>query len=470
MSTMEAFQKVKYDIVIKGGDVIDTKEKTRTIANVGIIKDKVSIITRAEIEGKKTIDATGKFVCPGFIDIHSHLDIDTSDYTAGLALGQGITTALTGNCGLSEFPIETFLKQTEERGYALNIATLVGHSFELRKLAGMEDAHAIASKDQIALMVELAEQALDEGAFGISMGLEYIPDVQKDEIYALASVAAKYDKLVPIHTRLDAYRSAEGLKEVFDIAQITGARVHISHLGYQCGYGQIEQAIQMLEEMREQGYKITCDSGAYEATGNYIGSQIFAPGWTERYGVNIDSLMVSSGPYIGQRCTTELWEELRKTAPQTLVTAFIGKYHEFIRALQLPYVCVSTDGGLGATPGEGHPQDTGTFPRVIGRFARELNAFSMIDAICKSTILPAQIIGLENKGWIGSGSDADIVIFDPNRIIDHAEYAGIGKPDAACEGMEYVIINGVPVMEAGQINKDVKPGKTIKQRNKIWSR
>ena len=318
-------------------------------------------------------------------------------------------------------------------------------------------------------MVEYAEQALDEGAFGISMGLEYIPNVTRDELFAIASVAAKYGKLVPIHTRLDAYRSAEGLKEVFDIAQITGAKVNISHLGYQCGYGQIEQSLLMIDQMWEKGYKIWFDTGAYEATGNYLGSQIFAPGWTQRYGVKIDALMISSGPYIGQRCTENLFNELKSRAPETLVTAFIGKYHEFIRAFQHPYAVVSTDGGLGAKPGEGHPQDVGTFPKVIGRFARELNVLSLMDAIRKSTILPAEIIGLNNKGWLGTGADADLVIFDPDRIIDRAEYAGMGQCDAPCEGIEYVLVNGVSVLEGGKINKGIKPGNVIKQENKLWS-
>ncbi len=456
-----------YDYVIKNGTVIDPKSELTTLANVGIIKDKIGIVTRQDINGKQVVDATNKIVCPGFIDIHSHLD--SSDYAGGLSVAQGITTSLTGNCGISEFPIKKFLDKTEQNGYILNQATCVGQSWKLRELAGLKDPNAVATPKQIAQMAEYAEQALAEGAYGISLGVEYAPATTKEEIIALAKVASKYDKLMPVHSRYGCNRFAEDMNEFMEIVKLTGVKLQISHLGYQYGYGQMDAALLMIDKMWEQGYPIMCDSGLYEAFATFIGSEVFAPGWLEWFGCSMNDLVICSGPHAGKHCTEELYQEIRAHAPQTVGTAFVGKLHEFIRAIQHPAVVVCTDAGLGKKPGDGHPQDVGTFPKLLGRVVREQNALTLMEAIRKSTILPAQIMGLDNKGWLGTGADADIVIFDPNRVIDKADYSGIGEADALPEGIEYVFVNGTAVVENEKVMADRRPGKVLREENKIWT-
>ena len=294
-------------------------------------------------------------------------------------------------------------------------------------------------------MVRLAEIALSEGALGVSLGLEYAPGTTLEEVLPLAHLAAGYDKLMPIHTRTDAFDFAKGVHEAIKIMELTGVRVQISHFAYQYAMrGVMRYALHMVEEARAKGLPLFCDTGAYEAYATFIGSPVFAPGWEERSGCTLHDLMVSSGKYAGMHCTPEILAEIQETAPTTIGTAFVCNHSEVILALQQPYCMISTDGGisLARAPRENHPEGAGTYPRILGRFVREENALPLLDAITKASWLPAQQLGLGNKGWLGEGADADIVVFDPNTIIDNAEYVGLGEPDAPPTGIEEVIVNG----------------------------
>lgn len=460
-----------FDIVISNGTIIEPKTQIQTVGNIGIKDGKISTVTRNPLEGKEAIDARNKIVCPGFVDIHSHLSFPL--YTAWLSARQGITTCLSGNCGLTPMmPVRDYLDQMEQKGYPINFATLAGHSWTFREMVGIRDPHAAASPSQIEEMEKIAEQALEDGAIGISFGIEYAPGATMEEILPLAAIAAKYDKLVTIHTRRDSLDFAGGLYEAIEISEKTGARVQISHLAYQFGVHPevAHMALCMIDRAIERKLPILCDSGIYEAFATFVKSAVFDDGWHERYGCQVSDLMISTGKYVGQRATQEMIDDIKANEEGTIGTAFVGVLPDLALALKRPYTMVSTDGGLSDKPGNGHPQDAGTFPRVFQKLVREQGVLTMMEAVEKSSYLPAKQMGIADaKGWIGTGADADLVVFDPKTIRDNADYVGIGQPDAPPDGIEYVIVNGVAVVSEGKAIEDMLPGKILRQQNKAWT-
>lgn len=459
-----------YDIVIKNGTIIDPKKKLQTVGNIAIQNGKMEAVSREKMAGKTEIDAAEKIVCPGFIDIHSHLNYAL--YPAWMAAKQGITTTLSGNCGITpKLPIKEYLDEMEAQGYPINWATLVGHSWKLREEVGLDDPNEKASQKQIDQMVQLTEQALSEGAFGLSLGLEYSPGATAEEYLPLIAVAAKYDKLVPIHIRTDALDFAAGLKEAIDMMKKTGARIHISHLAYQFGVHPevTDMALCMIKNAIDQGLPLLCDSGMYEAFATFIQSAVFDGAWYDRYNCKLEDLMISSGKYLGQRATPEIFEYVRTQEEATVGTAFVGVLPDLAKAIKQPFTMVSTDGGLVDDEGQGHPQDSGTFPRLFQKLVREQGVLTMMEAVYKSTYMPAKQMGIAHrKGFIGSGADADLVVFDPKTIKDNSDYIGIGKPDADPTGVEYVIVNGVPVIFDSRPITENLPGRILKQDNTVW--
>ncbi|MDO4552572.1 MAG: amidohydrolase family protein [Bacillota bacterium] len=461
----------KYDVVISGGTLIDPKSRRRTVGSVGIRNGKIAAVNRTEMEGTEVFDASGLVVCPGFVDIHSHLHKPL--HGVWCALRQGITTVLSGNCGILNYmPLGKFLDELEREGYPLNFGTLVGHSWKLREMAGLTDPYRAADSSQRAEMLRLAEEALEEGAFGISLGLEYAPGADRQELLPLVKLAAKYDKLVPVHARTDALDFAPGLREIIELMEETGARLHISHLAYQYSlYPDVgAMALSMIDAARARGLPLFCDSGVYEAFATLIQSAVFDPGWYKRYNCRLSDLMVCSGKYLGRRCTEEIYEYVRTRETETVGTAFVGLVPDMIAFLKKDYVMVSTDSGLVDQPGMGHPQDAGTYPRLFGKVVREYGQLSLMDAIVKCTWLPACQMGIEeSKGWLGAGADADLVVFDPASIEDKADYVGLGRPDAPPAGIRRVLVNGQVMVKDGETLEDRRPGRILRKPNRLWA-
>ena len=467
MDMKDDFLNVEYDYVIENGTVIDPKTETRTIANVGVKGDKVAVVTRAELKGKKKIDATGKIVCPGIVDPHSHADGQV--FSAHVMASMGVTSIIIGSCGVGPYPTQAFLKELYESGYPINCGALTPESWKLRDLAGIESPYHKASEKQIAMMADWVEKDLLEGAMGVSFGLEYAPKTSWEELTAIAKVAAKYDKPVPIHSRAGGWNGLAATREIVRLQEETGARVLISHHVYQCGQGMLAESLPIIEKAYRQGYKIAVDSGAYGDFACPIGSEVFCEGWQEIYGCSYHDILAGTGPLVGQRLTEKTFEELRKADPDATVTAFVGKPHEVTLALRQPYTMISTDGGFpNLAPGLGHPQTAGTYPKILAEIVRDQDALSMMEFVKKATLMPAEFFGLKSKGWIGEGSDADILIFDPERVKDNAAFPGLGDPMAAPDGIEHVFVNGVPVIQNGELVEDARPGRAISSKAKLW--
>ena len=455
-----------YDLVIQNGRLMDPGRNLDTRGNVAVSDGKIKRITRETIHGRTTIDARGSVVCPGFIDIHAH--VDGNLYPAQCMVRQGVTTTVGGNCGLSPLEIGRFLDSVEVNELPLNSATFIGHSFSMREAAGATDRYQPATQEQIEAMKDMLHQGLEEGAVGLSLGLEYSPGASLDEVLELARVCAVYGKPVAIHTRYDAWRGVEGFAEAVRICEETGAPVQISHVVYMVGMGQMNAALSVLDDARNRHLDLTADSGVYSAFATFLGSAVFDD-WPGKYGCRYEDMVAATGPHSGQRFTEEVFKRWRRETPDMAVIAFVGRESEIGEALTRPYMMVSTDGAVGnPSPGTGHPQDAGTFPRLLGTHVRETGLLSLMDALRKITIMPAERLGLRHKGRLAVGCDADIVVFDPKTVRDKAEYPVSGKPDAPPEGISHVVVNGEPVVVDGYLLEGRGPGRSVRVKNEVW--
>lgn len=454
---------MKYDVVIKNGTIIDPKRRKSTIANLGILNNKISSITREEIEGVVEIEVKDKIVCPGIIDIHAHVEgnLDCGKVMAAM----GVTTVYNGNCGMSPENLKTFYKDNEY--FLINQIEQIGHT-NLRELVGVYDRYKSSGDEEIEKMKIILKEAFEDGASGLSFGLEYVPGSSKREVLELAKVAAKYGKLVSIHTRGDSYGGLSTLREAIDITRKTGAAVNISHLTYQFGMGMATEALNMIEDALKEGLDISVDSGLYSGFATAIGSAVFDEGCLEKWGCDYNSLIAGTGKYKGQRLSKEIYEELRRDYPEETGIGMVGEEYEVFQILEKPYVMVCTDGGTLYDKGiPGHPQDAGTYPKFFRTMVREQHRISWMEAINRCTYMPAKRLGLKNKGIIQIGADADILIFDPKVIEDKANYPCFGSTEARPEGIEYVFVNGVMTVKGKEV-LDVNAGKTLKGKCELW--
>ncbi len=456
-----------FDLVIKNGTLVDPEKSRVTVGNIGITRGKIAVITRQEITGEKEIDAGLKAVCPGFVDIHAH--VDGYLYSAQCMVLQGVTTSVGGNCGMGPVELGEFFSGLEKRGFPLNQAMMIGHSFALREKVGAVDPYRGATTGQVEDMCRLAEEAFDQGAIGLSFGLEYAPGTTMEEILALGRVAARYGKLVAVHTRHDSWRGIGAIREALRITEITGAPLQISHLVYQVGMGMMSHSLEVIHRAIQDGLDVTVDSGMYHAFATFIGSPVFDDGCLEKWGCDYSDLYVATGKYAGQRCDRNIFQEMREKYGNEAVVAFACREKEVYQALEPGYVMVSTDGAVGApVPGTGHPQDAGTYPRFFQKMVREQGRLSLVEAVRRCTYLPANRLGLKGKGRINVGADADLVVFDPAKITDRADYPGLGRPDESPEGIDCVVVTGEIVAKNGKIIENVLPGGPIRAEKELW--
>ncbi|MDF2502717.1 amidohydrolase family protein [Clostridium sp.] len=451
-----------YDLVIKNGNIVDVEQESIEKGNIAIIGNKIAKITNENICGNIEIDATGLIVSPGFIDIHGH--IDGSVPCGKLAVLQGVTTTVGGNCGGGPLDIKKFFDEQDSRGFIINQAQLIGHSFTLRETVGITDPYVAATKEQIKEMADLLRKSFQSGAIGLSFGIEYAPGSSKDEIMTLSSIAEKYGKVIAIHTNVNLPNDLTSLEDAIEISEKTGAHVLVSHFVYQYGTGIMTEALDMLDKARARGLKVSADSGMYSAFSTFIGSTIYDEEYMKRFGWKFEDLLVATGKYKGKRLTRETYDELRKYHKDDNVICFTGIKEEIYEALSKEYIVLSSDIGPSPTglTSEGHPQNAGTFPRFFRKMVREGKNLSLIKAVEKCTLFPANMLGLSNKGRMKVGADADIVIFDIDTIGDKAQFPDVGEPDAKPEGIPYVIVNGKIVVNNGDIILDSMSGKCIR--------
>lgn len=448
-----------YDVVILGGRVMDPETGRDEIANVGITGETIRAITVDDIRGRKTIDASGQIVAPGFVDILASIRFDKQAHE--FKIGDGVTTVL----GMHGGPIDVteYNRKHAAVGPLVNYAATVSHS-ELREAVGATDRYAPATPQQIEAMRPLAVQAIREGAVGVGFGINYTPGASYEEVFALFEVAAAEGVPCHLHARYKGnvfpLTMSLATMEVVSMAAATGAQAQLAHL-ISSTVGSAPLSIALIEGAAARGVDVGFDFHVWTRNQTWLQSALFDEGWEERFGgATYSDVYVADTQ---ERLTEARFFELRaEKEPLSVQTEFIPE-EEMIMGLESPLGIVSSDGG-GLVDGRGHPRSVGTFGRFLGRFVRELEVVDWMEGIKKITLLPAQrlekaIPRMERKGRLQIGMDADVTVFDPTTIQERATYA---EPAQMTAGISNVIVNGILVLDNGEIVEGAEPGQWLR--------
>lgn len=446
------------DIAIVGGRVIDPASGMDAVRTVLIRGDRIAAFTDQPVEtAGRIIDATGLVVAPGFIDILAHIPNDAEPQRYKIM--DGVTTVISMHGGPVD--IEGWYAAFEAEGSLVNYGTTVGHS-AIRQAAGATDRYAPATPEQIEAMRPIAEEAMEAGALGIGFGINYVPGSSYEEIVAMFDVAAGYGVPAHVHSRYKGSVFPEtivqSVQELIAAAAITGASTQVVHLA-SSGVGSMATCLSMIEGARAHGVDIMADIYPYQANSTRLESALYDEGWQERFGgITYDSIMLVE---TGERLNEETFRYWRQEGA-TIITFFIPK-DEIVMALENPNVMVASDGVI--VNGKGHPRGAGSFSRVLGRFVRDEGHITLMEALEKMTIMPAQRIegasqSMKERGRLSAGAFADITIFDPTTIIDRATYR---EPAQYSAGIHYVLVNGTLVVDNGELVAGATPGKSVRR-------
>ncbi len=431
--------------VVHGGTLIDPKNRIFSELNIAVENGKIVEISNGSLLGDRIINADGCVVSPGFIDMHMHedsYDVEKDSFDIHIfnhMIRMGVTTAIGGNCGVGpEHPVE-YLKAAERLGLPLNFGLLLPHEI-LRKKIGLCNKYEHATVENINNMREMAQQYLDKGLLGISYGIRYIPGISWEELYQISIATKKSNKLIAAHVRDDAKQVINAATELLELGRLLNVPVQLSHIGSMGAYGQMEELLSLLDTYSSMGVNVGADCYPYNAFSTGIGETTYDDGFLERYETTYDHIEIAEGIYKGKRCTEELFHRLRKEAPHLITIGHVMREEDIDRAIRHPKVAIASDGFM--HEGQGHPRASGTFPKIIRKYVKEKNVISLFEAIEKMTVLPAERLGL-TKGALNIGMDADIVVFDLNKIADTATFENPASPP---DGIKYVMVSGELVL------------------------
>lgn len=467
-------------LLITGGIVVDGTGAGRKQANVRIVGDKIIAIGKLKPQqGERVINAHGLIVAPGFVDIHNHSERGLiTDPTARSQILQGITTLAVGPDGGSPFPVADYLSTLEQQHTSVNVLSFIGHATVRQKVMG-QDYKRVATENEITRMAELVEKAMREGAVGLSTGLEY--DIghpsTTEEVIALARVAAKYGGIYMSHVRDEADEAMKAFQEALRIGREGGVPVQISHikLGTVGVWGKAQEVVSMIEAARRTGLDVTADCYPYDAWASTI--TVLVPSrkhddpaivkkGLDDVGGGANVLVTSCAAH--RTYEGKSLDEIARTNNQTAVEVYMqivkdGGASVVCKSMtepdmrtfyQQPWVMVSSDGGIANR----HPRGAGTFPRVLGRYVREWKWLKLEEAVRKMSAYPAWRLGLRDRGLLKVGMKADIVAFDEGKVLDQSTMT---KPMDEPVGIQFVIVNGVPVIENGQVT-NARPGAVLR--------
>ena len=437
--------------LIQNGLLVDPANRVQAKLNLLLDGGKVAAVTADVPAADRVIDAAGRVVCPGFVDIHIHEDpigpdgrVQRSIFDAMLRMG--VTTVAGGNCGINTYDPVKYLDIVERDGAPVNVALYAGHTY-LREQCGAADKYRAIKPEQQSELLRRIDAALDAGCVGVSFGLRYVPGMGREEFWAAAERCSGRGALIAAHIRDDAAYVFDAVDEFAQAGVHCGVPVQISHIGSMGGFGQMERVLRMVDEYRANGLDIACDCYPYFAFSTRIGETTYDDGWLERYHCDYSACMLAEGKYKGRRCTKDIFEEMRRDFPQCITVCYVMREDDIRMALAHPNVMVASDGLINS--GQGHPRAAGCFPRFLREFVLD-GDIGLYRGIEKMTAFPAARLGLRNKGRLNVGADADITIFDPGTVRDGATFE---DPMIAPRGIDYVFIGGeLAAKDCGIVN------------------
>lgn len=500
----------EYDILILNGTVYDGSGNAPIEADIAI-KDSILVVIGDldKATATRIIDADGLAVSPGFIDMHTHLEPLMDLPSCESHVRQGVTTALGGPDGSSPWPLKSYMDSLEVKGIGMNVAYLIGHNTVRKNIMGLENR--APTEEELLAMEAQIDSAMQEGAYGISTGLKYLPGAfsKVDEVIAMSKVASKYGGIYTSHLREEGLGLFDAVKEAIQISAEADIPVVLTHhkaIGKPM-WGKSVHTLTMVDSARAKGLDIKMDQ--YPYTASYTGISVLIPSWSmaggqeafderatdpmlrdsikngiifnilnDRGGSDLDRIQfakVEWQPELEGK-TLKFWAEQKGLEPTVengadlVIEAQLNGgascvFHamaeeDVTRIMQHPQTMIGSDGRL-VEPGMGHPHPRwyGTFPRVLGHYVREKKTLELTEAIRKITLLPAQSLKLTDRGMLKEGMRADITIFNPKTVIDKATFE---KPHQYPEGIDFVIVNGIFAVDNGEFH-DVRSGTVLRK-------
>ena len=498
----------EYDLIIRGGRIVDGTGKPSFSGDIAVRGDRIAATGRVSGSAHHEINAAGRVVAPGFIDVHTHSEDITSLPVAENFIRMGVTTIVTGNCGGSKLDIAGFFEAIERTGVGLNVATLIGHNTVRSRVMGGSFARPPTAAE-LEQMCALVEKAMQDGAVGLSTGLIYLPGTfsRTEEIVALARVASNFGGIYASHMRNENTRIREALDELTTIAREARIKAEVSHLKLSgpSAWGRADEIIAYLDRARAAKLSITHDQYAYTASSTGISTLIgsdFREGGASRFRERLaepatKARMIAemketiargkrgdytyavvanfkADPTLNGKTIPQIAKQLRGSDSlddQIEVILDIearggaqGVFHSMNETdlqafLVSPFTMIASDSGVrefGA--GVPHPRGYGNNARVLQRYVRELKLLSLEEAVRKMSSLPAETFALKGRGVLEAGALADIVVFDPDTVGSPATF---DDPHHYAVGFSDVIVNGTPIIRDRQLLSS-RPGKPVR--------
>jgi N-acyl-D-aspartate/D-glutamate deacylase len=453
----------QYDLVLDGGRVMDPETGLDAVRNVGIRDGKIVRISSEPLSGRRVIHARGLVVAPGFIDLHQHAQDLASQSLKAL---DGVTMALELEIGAPD--VAQFLK-AKEGSSLIHYGTSASHVAARSLVFGapLPDGEILpksgpatdqpATPEQIEAMQQRLRAELDAGALAVGMGIQYTPGATRLEVIDMFRLAAERRLPVYTHVRNSGHTepgsSIESVSEVIGAAAVTGASLHIVHINSTC-LRDVLECLSMVEGARARGLDVTTEAYPYIAGMTSISSALFNPGWQNKIGAGYGDLML---PETGERLTKERFDELHSSSTTHWVVIFNNTQEMVDKVIPHPLVMIASDGL------ESHPRNAGTYSRVLAQYVREKGTITLMDALRKMSLMPAEMLerstpAARQKGRLQEGADADIVVFDAATISDRSTFE---KPMEPSVGVHYLVVGGTVVVDEGKIVPDVFPGRAL---------
>ncbi|MBI3650585.1 MAG: amidohydrolase family protein [Acidobacteria bacterium] len=501
------------DILIVNGTVVDGTGSAPRQCDVAIRDGKIIGLGTWRFffaKPKVTLDANHRIVAPGFIDVHTHVEPNlptSAAFAPANFLRQGVTTLITGNCGRSRTDIAGLFRGLERHGTYINVATLIGHNSVRKEVMG-EAAHS-PNPDELNRMRGMIEQAMKDGALGLSTGLVYVPGrfAKRPEVIALAKSASDYGGIYASHIRDEARGGISAIEEALDIGQTAGMPTQISH--FKCSspsqWHTALQRLQLVEAAQAKGQRVNIDAYPYDCSSTT--TDVLLPDWAlqdNRRGLHEAARNAGKRQQLHDdifiRLRQEGWPDLRHIRLVAGKPEWIGKTladvpqsahdldHQIDNLIEVslrggaqaiyadmnegdveqivtaPFGVFGSDSAVRDVEGQykPHPRGCGTFPRIFRIYVREKQLLSLSAAVRKTSREAAEIFGLENRGLLRAGAWADVVIFDLATIEDRADYE---QPFAEPSGIDYVLVNGAIVVDHGNLTlSKPAPGQALRKK------